>query len=122
MNEMKKERNLTCIICPRGCALTVKFDENGAVAEVSGNICARGEKYAVTECTAPTRTVTSTVRCEDGAVLAVKTNTAVPKEKVFEVMKEINSVIAPCKVHIGDVIINDVCGTGADVVATAEKN
>lgn len=121
MSEMRKERNLTCIICPRGCALVVKFDTDGGISEISGNICPRGEKYAVTECTAPTRTVTSTVRCEDGAVLAVKTNGAVPKECVFEVMKEINSVIAPCKIHIGDVIIDNVCGTGISVVATAEK-
>ena len=122
MNEIKNDRNLTCIICPRGCALTVKFDTDGKVSEVFGNLCARGKNYAVTECTAPKRTVTSTVRCEDGAVLAVKTSSPIPKEDVFRVMDEINSVKAPCKVHIGDVIISNVCGTGADVVATAEKN
>ena len=122
MNEMKKDRALTCIICPRGCALTVKFDTDGSVAEVLGNICARGKNYAVTECTAPMRTVTSTVRCEDGAVVPVKTNRPVPKGEVFTVMEMINSVKAPCKLHIGDVIISNVCGTGADVVATAEKH
>ena len=122
MNEMKKDRALTCIICPRGCALTVKFDTDGSVSEVLGNICARGKNYAVTECTAPMRTVTSTVRCEDGAVVPVKTNRPVPKGEVFTVMEMINSVKAPCKLHIGDVIISNVCGTGADVVATAEKH
>ena len=122
MSEMNKTRNLTCIICPRGCALVIKFDTDGKIADISGNLCPRGEKYAITECTSPTRTVTSTVRCADGAVLAVKTQSAVPKDKVFDVMKEINSVIAPCKVHIGDVIIDNVCGTGVSVVATAEKN
>lgn len=122
MNEMKKDRLLTCIICPRGCALTVKFDTDGKVSEVLGNLCPRGRTYAVTECTAPTRTVTSTVRCEDGGILPVKTSSPVPKEKVFSVMEEINSKKAPCKVAIGDVIIKDVCGTGADVVATANKS
>lgn len=122
MNEIKKDRLLTCIICPRGCSLTVKFDTDGKVGEVLGNLCPRGKTYAVTECTSPMRTVTSTVRCEDGAVVAVKTNAPVPKDKVFLVMEEINSVKAPCKMHIGDVIINNVCGTGADIVATAEKN
>ena len=119
MSNSMKTRELTCIICPRGCALTVNFDSEGKVSEVSGNICVRGKNYAVTECTAPTRTVTSTVRCENGCVVAVKTNAAVPKELVFDVMKAINSQKAPCKVRIGDVIIKDVCGTGADVVATA---
>lgn len=118
----QKIRELTCIICPRGCALTVNFDENGAVSEVKGNICPRGREYAVMECTAPRRTVTSTVRCEDGGVVAVKTAASVPKETVFDVMKKINSVKAPCKVRIGDVIIEDVCGTGVNVVATANKD
>ena len=67
------------------------------------------------------RTVTSTVRCEDGEVVSCKTSTTVPKALVFEVMKEINMAIAPSSVKIGDVIIKDVLGTGADVVATSNK-
>ena len=119
MNCSKKTRDLTCIICPRGCALTVEFDTVGAVAEVKGNICPRGKEYAINECTAPTRTVTSTVRCEGGCVVSVKTSAPIPKEKMFDVMKEINFVKAPCKVRIGDVIIKNVCGTGSDIVATS---
>lgn len=119
MNCLKNTRELTCIICPRGCALTVEFDTEGSISEVKGNICPRGKEYAVTECTAPKRTVTSTVRCENGQVVSVKTSSPIPKEKMFEVMKEINFVKAPCKICIGDVIIKNVCDTGSDIIATS---
>ena len=114
-----KDRNLTCIVCPRGCALTVHFDEAGKPISVEGNACKRGITYAEKECTHPERTVTSTVRTEGGAVVAVKTVSTVPKEKIFEVMKEINAARAPKSVSIGDVIIENVAGTGVSVVAAA---
>ena len=113
-----KTRELTCIVCPRGCQLTVELDEDKVVS-VSGNICKRGEAYAVAECTAPVRTVTTTVRCESGKVVAVKTNAPVPKSKVFDVMKEINRTTAPDGIKIGDVIIKNVAGTDSDIVATS---
>ena len=116
-----KTRELTCIVCPRGCALKVELSDDGAVLSVSGNICKRGEIYANNECTDPQRTVTSTVRCADGEVVSCKTSTTVPKALVFDVMKEINRVVAPASVAIGDVVIANVLGTGADVVITANK-
>ena len=116
-----KTRELTCIVCPRGCALTDTLGEDGSVESVSGNLCPRGKTYAVNECTNPMRTVTSTVRCEDGEVVSCKTSDAVPKAMIFEVMKEINRAIAKNDVKIGDVIIENVLGTGADVVATSNR-
>ena len=116
------DRNLTCIVCPRGCGLTVKFDLDGGISEIVGNACKRGITYAENECTHPMRTVTSTVKCEGGAIVAVKTSDTVPKELVFEVMKEINSTRASDDVKIGDVIIKNVCSLGVDVIATSNKN
>ena len=116
-----KDRNLTCIVCPRGCNLTVKFNTGGGISEILGNACKRGITYAENECTHPKRTVTSTVRCADGGVVAVKTSDTVPKERVFDVMREINGVVAPSTLSVGDVIISDLLGLGVDVVATAPK-
>ena len=115
---MMKERRLTCIVCPKGCELVVQFNDDGAIDNISGYTCPRGKDYAYAECTAPVRTVTTTVRCEDGEVVSVKTSAPVPKEKIFEVMAAINAVNANNSVKIGDVIIANVCGTGADIVAT----
>ena len=114
-----KERNLTCIVCPRGCQLTVSFEADGKIAEIKGNACKRGIVYAENECTHPMRTVTSTVKCESGGIIAVKTADVVPKETVFLVMKEINKTLAKDGAKIGDVIISNVCGTGVNVVATS---
>ena len=46
-------RELTCISCPLGCPLKVETDENGAVLQVTGNTCKRGEVYGKKEVTAP---------------------------------------------------------------------
>ena len=115
-----KERFFTCIICPRGCSLRVELDEAGKPVRVEGNACPRGEDYAVTECVAPVRTVTSTVRCKSGAVLPVKTDRAVPKGKVFAVMAQINRTLADDHLKIGEVVIEGVAGTDASVVVTGK--
>ena len=117
---METTRNLTCIVCPRGCQMTVTLVD-GKVERVEGNFCKRGVTYANDECTNPKRTVTSTVRCENGSIVAVKTESTIPKEKMFEVMAEINRVNPVGNVKIGDVIIENVCGTGVNVVATSNN-
>ncbi len=110
-------RELTCIICPRGCALTAEGE--GGLLTVSGNGCPKGKEYAVRECTAPTRTVTSTVRVSNRGdrPVSVKTASPVPKDQIFEVMRQIRAAKVLAPVAIGDMMIRDVCGT--DIVATA---
>ncbi len=112
---MIKTRNLTCIVCPRGCALTVGI-EDGTVRSISGNLCPRGKKYAEDECIHPMRTVTTTIKTDNGGVVAVKTDRTIPKESVFECMSIINKSVAVLPVRVGDVIITDVFG--ANIVAT----
>ncbi len=101
--------------------MEVLLSDKGEVLSVSGNACKRGASYANDECTHPRRTVTSTVRCDSGMPLPVKTSGSVPKELIFEVMSEINRAKAPLGTRIGDVVIKNVAGTGTDVVATADS-
>lgn len=112
------QRKLTCIICPRGCQLTV--DIEGSDITVSGQSCPRGKTYAVNECTHPTRMVTSTVRVKDkqNTMVSVRTADPIPKDKIFKVMEIIRSTSVSTPVHIGDVIIPNVFGT--DIIATKE--
>lgn len=112
-------RNLTCINCPMGCALTVEMDGDEVIS-VSGNTCPRGEAYGRKEVTNPTRIVTSTVRVTGGAadMVSVKTKQDIPKGKIFECVKALKDVEVQAPVHIGDVIVADVAGTGAAIVAT----
>ena len=114
-------RKLTCIGCPMGCQLTVTM-QDGAVVEVTGNTCKRGDDYARKEVTNPTRIVTSTVPVKGGriAMVSCKTKNDIPKDKIFDCMAAIEKVEVNAPVHIGDVIVKDVCGTGVDVIATKE--
>ena len=112
------QKELTCIVCPMGCRMLVELD-GATVVSVSGNTCPRGKQYAIDECTHPMRTVTSTARTTNGGVIAVKTNRVIPKELMFDCMREINRVTVSLPVRVGDVIIPNVLNTGADVIATA---
>lgn len=115
---MKTLKNLTCIVCPMGCPLKVEL-EDGKVLSVSGNTCKRGEHYAVSECTAPKRVLTTTVRVRGGSLplVSVKTADAIPKELLFDAMKALNAVTVKAPVKIGGVVLKNICGTGVDVVA-----
>ena len=114
---MKKE--LTCIVCPIGCSLTVELSD-GKVLSVSGNTCPRGKVYGETECTNPTRTITTTVKCVDGTIIPVKTKDPIPKEKIFEAMKIINAATPVLPISVGDVIIDDVFGSKVVAAKNAE--
>ena len=114
-------RNMTCIVCPMGCQLTVEL-ENGEVKSVSGNTCPRGKQYAIDECIHPMRTITSTARTDNGEVIPVKTDRTVPKELMFECMKEINKAVVKLPARIGDVAVENILGTGANVVVTANMD
>ena len=112
-----EKRELICIGCPMGCPLTVTLD-GGAVVTVQGNTCPRGDAYARREVTAPTRIVTTTVRVTGGILPAVscKTRSDIPKEKIFDVVRALKSVVVPAPVHIGQILLPDAAGTGVDVV------
>ncbi len=112
------EKKLTCIVCPIGCELAVSIENE--IISVSGNTCKRGEIYAQNECTNPQRTVTSTVLCEDGSLVSVKTDTTIPKDKIFECMQIINGTTAKLPISVGDVIIKNVFGS--NVVATQNRS
>ena len=114
-----EQRELTCIGCPLGCPLTVTL-ENGAVQSVQGNTCPRGDAYARKEVTAPTRIVTSTVRVTGGtlAMVSCKTRSDIPKGKIFDVVRALKDVEVPAPVAIGQVLAENVAGTGVDIIAT----
>ena len=110
-------RELICIVCPKGCPLKVEL-EGKTVLSVTGHTCKRGEAYAREECTAPMRTLTTTAAVEGGGVVPVKTDRTVPKELLFDCMREINRIRVPSDAKLGDVVLENLLGTGANVVTT----
>lgn len=119
---MSETRGLTCIRCPRGCQLVATI-EGGSVTAVTGNACPRGAAYAADEVCHPMRCVTTTVAVTDSpldAVVSVRTDGDVPKEKVADVVAALATVRLEAPVHVGDLVLADVCGTSVNVVATRE--
>ena len=113
------KKNLICVSCPLGCPIEVEI-ENGEILSVTGNTCKRGDAYARTEVTNPTRMITTTVKVEGGKsyVVPVKSANPIPKGMMMDCMKVINEASVKAPVNIGDVVLENILGTGVDIVAT----
>ncbi len=118
---MTEKRELTCIGCPMGCALTVAVDCDTEirVTEVSGNICKRGDAYARREVISPTRLLTTTLPVLQGerATVAVKTNGEVPKALLLDCARALRGVTLTAPIQAGEVVVRDILHTGVDVIA-----
>jgi CxxC motif-containing protein len=87
---------------------------------VTGHTCPRGEKHAMDEILHPVRSLTSIVRVSNrvDTMVSVKSADPIPKEEMFAIMERIHAASVEAPVAIGDVIIDDICGTR--IVATKE--
>lgn len=111
-------KELICIVCPRGCRL--KVDKEG---NVEGNFCKRGEAYAKQEAVCPLRMVTSTVALISKSGLSrlpVISSREVPKERIFDIMKEIYSIEVKAPINVGDIIVKNILNLGVDIISTRE--
>ena len=108
-------KEFICIECPKGCRLKVDDDMN-----VTGNTCIRGKTYAINELTCPKRVITSTVVIESKLVsrMPVMTEQEVPKEKMFDIVKALDEVRLVAPVKCREVVIENVCDTGVNIIAT----
>ena len=118
-------KKLTCICCPLGCSIEADM-QGGSVVAVRGNGCPNGEKYAHTELTAPVRTLTSTVALVNGKsgmrLAPVRSSEPIPKDKLFDCMKEIANISVSAPVHIGDTVLQNAAGTGISIIITRDIN
>ena len=116
---MKKE--IICTVCPRGCHITVDGDGKKAVS-VEGYGRKRALTYAEPEYSNPVRILTTTVKVDgnENELLPVRSNQPVPQGKLFACMEIIKKTSVKLPVKRYDVIINDICGTGVDIVATKD--
>jgi len=119
MSNQLEKKHLTCISCPMGCSLEIELEE-GKITKVSGGLCKRGELYAHNEIFNPRRIVTSTlpVLHGDAETVSIKTAAPIPKDKVMECMLQLKGLKIEAPITIGDVIVEDICNTGINIVAT----
>ena len=118
---MKKQ--FTCIICPNGCDIEAET-ENDKVISVTGQSCPRGEQYVRQELTAPRRTIAGSVLVRGGELplASVRLTSAIPKNMIFPVMKEIHRVVLTAPVKAGTVVLHNVCSLDSDVIVTKNVN
>lgn len=111
-------KELTCIICPKGCSLSVAEVE-GEI-RVSGAQCPRGDKYAAQELTNPRRSLQTTVKTTLPGVrrAAVKISREVPLKEIFLYMEAINKIVLREKLKCGDIIEKGLRGTDVDLILT----
>lgn len=115
---MKKD--IICIMCPNGCKITVDYD-GGKVHSIEGNLCPNGEDYATQEVINPMRILTATMKTKDSKKpFAVKSSKPIPKKLMLEAAAELKNHKPSLPIHLGDVVIENILGTGADIVATQD--
>jgi len=115
----RESKHFTCVICPIGCEIDVQL-EDGNVVSMEGNKCEKSEEFVLQELKEPMRILTTTVRIKGAkwAMLPVRTDEPIPKRLLFSVIKELANIEIQAPVKVSDVIIGDIAGTGANIVAT----
>lgn len=115
-------REFTCIMCPLGCDLRAETGQgaDGDEITVTGNTCKKGREYAVQELTDPQRNIATSVLVTGGELplASVRLTSAIPKNRIFDVMGEIRRQKLAAPVKAGQVVIADVLGLGSDVIVT----
>jgi len=113
-----EEREITCIICPIGCRIRIRHFDNEI--QIEGNRCPRGAEYAKEEIYDPKRTITSSILVAGGEwpLVSVKTSRPIPKRDIPKVISAVKRARVNAPVRRGEIIIKNVAGTGADIVAT----
>ncbi|MGC9363675.1 MAG: DUF1667 domain-containing protein [Fidelibacterota bacterium] len=116
-----QSKELICTACPIGCRLTVYRDEKSENGfRVEGNSCKRGISYAIAEMTDPRRILTSTVKVINSHYkrLPVRTREAIPKHLIFPCMNEINRIEVATPVKMGDILMENIAGSGIPLIAS----
>jgi CxxC motif-containing protein len=113
-------KEIICISCPLACLVKLTLDDTGEVTEITDFQCKIGKKYAEQECKSPERVLTATVKTEGSTrpLLPVRTNKPIPKNMLMDCMSALSDVKARPVLNIGDTIVENILGTGVDVVCT----
>ena len=114
-----EKKHFTCVTCPIGCEIDVEL-QDGNVVSMEGSKCKKGKEFVLQELEEPMRILTTTVRIQGArwAMLPVRTDKPIPKRLLFRVIEELANIELQAPAKMSDVIVGDIAGTGADIVAT----
>ncbi|MBF0316135.1 MAG: DUF1667 domain-containing protein [Oligoflexia bacterium] len=112
--------NFICIVCPKSCPIDVLLDEENKIKSISGANCKNGLRYATQELSFPSRVFTSIVKLTGGqiAMCPVKSDQAVPRELILKMSRSLCQLSIAAPVKIGDIVVENILGTKANIVVT----
>ena len=119
--QLKEPREIVCIVCPNGCR--IRCETVAGELECSGQKCKRGVEYVKAELTRPMRSLTTSVKTvfPDSPVVSVRTSGEIEKAKLRDVIDSLAKVTVQQRIRVGDVVVNNVCGTGVNVICTSNR-
>jgi len=117
------KKRFTCVICPIGCDIDVELSYGDEVS-MEGSKCEKGKEFVLQELEEPMRILTTTVRIDGAkwAMLPVRTDKPIPQRLLFKVIDELSDIELQAPVKLSDMIVVDIAGTGANIVATRSMN
>ena len=113
-------KEIRCIVCPTGCLVHVE-NVNGELI-IEGHSCKRGEEYAREEFIAPKRILTTTMRVENGflPLIPVRSDRAIPMDRLRDALKEIAQAVAKAPIKMGDILIENVSGLDINIITSRD--
>jgi len=114
-----EKRHFVCVICPLGCEIDVVHDGDRIIS-MEGNKCKKSDEFVKQELIEPMRVLTTTVRIQGARwpIIPVRTDKPVPKRLFPLIMSLLRRIKLQAPVGMLDLVVKDVAGTGANVIAT----
>lgn len=111
-------KNVICIICPNGCELEIDAEE-----QVTGNLCPRGQAFALQELKDPRRSLSTTCRTifPDIPVVPVRTEKEIPKHLMKDAVRAISEIVIDRHMQIGETVAADILNTGVNVILCTDR-
>ena len=114
------EQEIICTGCPMGCRVMLTVGPDLSIENLAGNQCKEGKKYVTAEFKHPVRVFTATVMTEGSRrrLLQVRTDSPVSKPHLKKLMRAVAKIKVKPPVKMGQEIVHDILGTGANLIAT----
>ncbi|NQW17134.1 MAG: DUF1667 domain-containing protein [Chloroflexi bacterium] len=109
-----------CIVCPVSCPVEVDWSEDEGINSIQGHLCRLAHDFIQSEIFDPKRMLTTSMPVDDGdwPLVSVKSDPAIPKAMMLEVMDAVIGLRTEAPVRVGDVLIENILDTGCNIVAT----
>lgn len=109
-----QKNDIFCILCPNGCKIEAVMGTDGKLC-VSGNRCPKGVQFAEQEMTVPLRTVTTTVKADDGRLIPARSSEMIPINEMVEYVKSCRKIV------LGKNSVDERVVLTKDLTAVTEK-